>query len=646
MSRTLDSKEKPSDAAAGSAHRALSSMIDSGRSFSGQERNCVFLNTRDGRFANLSTGSGLAFPDDGRALAMCDWDQDGDLDLWISNRNAPRLRLLLNGSSHKYQFLSLRLEGNGTSVNRDAIGARVELVLPSGNSHRLARSLRAGEGFLSQSSKWLHFGLGEITDISAIRVHWPDGTLESFPGVEANRRYALLQSSGTARQISMPKRKINLTPGAQPPTPSSARARIPVVTHLRAPKLNARNKQGQPALGKQSLLVNLWATWCAPCLEELQQLRDRANDLQAAGLQVLALSVDDLDPDAAGDPSKVIRQMQFPFPSGKAPAPLVAAFQEFHDHLVGLNRPLPVPTSFLIEPGGHISVIYKGPLEVDQLLRDLTHSSGSLDERLQRAAKLPGSQVSHPVVARRRLTQESSTQFRYGLARRADNDPEGAAYYLSAARRLDPSYAAPARELASLHLSRKLWADAHSELQAYLELEDQDAVAHREMALLKARLGQQEKARHHFENALQINPDDSLAHFQFAAFLAPRNPASAISRYRDGLRLQPRNQLAANNLAWLLATQPGKVRNPEEALGIAQRLDRESGGQTPNLLDTLAAAQAATGDFAAAIATIRKALSLTPDNNNQRLTEGLNARLKLYLDKKPYLESESVNNSD
>ena len=149
----------PSDEAGGTTHRALSAMIDSGRSFSGQEHNCVFLNTRDGRFANLSAGSGLDFPDDGRALAVCDWDQDGDLDLWISNRNAPRLRLLLNEGNRNNHFLSLRLRGNGTSVNRDAIGARVELIPKAKGPHRLVRSLRGGEGFLAQSSKWLHFGL-------------------------------------------------------------------------------------------------------------------------------------------------------------------------------------------------------------------------------------------------------------------------------------------------------------------------------------------------------------------------------------------------------------------------------------------------------------------------------------------------------
>ena len=104
-------------------------------------------------------------------------------------------------------------------------------------------------------------------------------------------------------------------------------------------------------------------------------------------------------------------------------------------------------------------------------LQDLTHSTGTVDERLQRAAQLPGSQLSHPLVARSRLTQEASTQFRYGLARRAANDLEGAAYYLAAARRLDPAYAPAAKELASLHLAQSRWTNAQSELQAYLQLE-------------------------------------------------------------------------------------------------------------------------------------------------------------------------------
>ena len=77
-------------------------MIVRGRSFSGFERHCAFLNVGsnpDGKlapFANVSAATGFDFIDDGRALARVDWDRDGDLDFWTTNRQAPRLRLLKN----------------------------------------------------------------------------------------------------------------------------------------------------------------------------------------------------------------------------------------------------------------------------------------------------------------------------------------------------------------------------------------------------------------------------------------------------------------------------------------------------------------------------------------------------------------------
>ncbi len=86
-----------------------------------------------GRFANISAVSGLDFPDDGRAVALVDWDHDGDLDMWLSNRNAPRLRLMRNDTPTGNHYLALRLVGNGTTTNRDAIGARVEVVLGGGS---------------------------------------------------------------------------------------------------------------------------------------------------------------------------------------------------------------------------------------------------------------------------------------------------------------------------------------------------------------------------------------------------------------------------------------------------------------------------------------------------------------------------------
>ena len=92
-------------------------MMDAGRSFSGNERNCFFINLGNGKFADISGLSGLDFPDDGRAISVTDWDNDGDLDLWITNRNAPRLRLMRNDTK-EVNFISLRLSGN-LKINKD-----------------------------------------------------------------------------------------------------------------------------------------------------------------------------------------------------------------------------------------------------------------------------------------------------------------------------------------------------------------------------------------------------------------------------------------------------------------------------------------------------------------------------------------------
>ena len=67
------------------AARQLNKLVRAGRSYSGHERNCCFLNVKGERFANVSMVTGFDFPDDGRAVAVCDWDNDGDQDLYVAN---------------------------------------------------------------------------------------------------------------------------------------------------------------------------------------------------------------------------------------------------------------------------------------------------------------------------------------------------------------------------------------------------------------------------------------------------------------------------------------------------------------------------------------------------------------------------------
>ena len=72
-----------------------------------------------------------------------------------------------------------------------------------------------------------------------------------------------------------------------------------------------------------------------------------------------------------------------------------------------------------------------------------------------------------------------------------------------------------------------------------------------------------------------------------------------------------KNQAARNNLAWILATSPEeKIRNPKEAIKIANQLNQDTGNKIPQVLDTLAASQAANGEFQMAVSTIKKAISI------------------------------------
>ena len=104
----------------------------------------------------------------------------------------PRLQLLRNVYPGGGAFLAVELRGNGTTSNRDAIGARVNVDL---GDRVVARTLYAGDGFLAQSSKWIHFGLGSA-DTAEVRVQWPDGETGPWLRIDANQ-FAKIERGAT-----------------------------------------------------------------------------------------------------------------------------------------------------------------------------------------------------------------------------------------------------------------------------------------------------------------------------------------------------------------------------------------------------------------------------------------------------------------
>lgn len=367
-----------------------------GQSFSGRERHCVYLNTGGPRFANISAVSGVDFPEDGRGMVVTDWDFDGDPDLWISNRTAPRLRFLRNGTVSGNRFVAIRLIGNGRTSNRDAIGARLALRV---GGVTLLRTLKAGEGFLSQSSRWLHFGLGRANAIESVVVRWPDGSRQTFTDIEVGRFYEITQGESEPAIFSPPPGRVELLPSQVALPPSTRTMRLRLATRTPLPRLRYRDFEGRQRRVREHLdeplLLNLWASWCAPCKSEL-------DELASAGAHVLALSVDGLgeeSPTTHEEARQFWRDNGYSFAAGFAGDSLVGLLHAYHRAMFLDRRPLPIPTSFLIDTDGTVGAIYKGAVTVAELREDIAHLGDRPEDRRARAVPFAGRWQGDPPEA-------------------------------------------------------------------------------------------------------------------------------------------------------------------------------------------------------------------------------------------------------
>ncbi len=341
-----------------------------GLSWSGRESNRLFLNLGDLRFADVSSVSTIDFTGDGRATAVLDWDDDGRLDLLLKNRTAPRLQLLRNTAPSGAHWLKLDLRG--TSGNRDAIGARVT-VEAGGKVH--GRTLYAGEGYLAQSSKRLHFGLGDAAAVERVTVRWPDGAVEEFAGCAPDARWLLVQGAGEAAPVEARPAAVLQRPAPAPHAPNPAPVGRIVLTEklplaaLKVPSFDNPERyvadlQGGP------VLLNLWGNTCQNCLKEFSGFQQAAAAIRASGLRVVTLNT---DPSDQHDRSRVLLE-RFGLlgpDAGYADSDFLTAFEVLLREVVGGNFGTPLPTSLLLDQAGSLVAVYRGTVEPDVLLRDV-----------------------------------------------------------------------------------------------------------------------------------------------------------------------------------------------------------------------------------------------------------------------------------
>jgi hypothetical protein len=155
-------------------------------SLNGYERNGLFRNNGDGTFTDVGWVHGADRIEDGRGVAIFDFDRDGRLDVALRNYRHPAG--LLRNSGAMGHWVSFELVG--TRSNRDAVGARIRVR--TGDTWQ-TRVVAAGSGYLSGSSLRQHFGLGDASTVDEVEISWPSGLRSRLLGLTANRSYHITE---------------------------------------------------------------------------------------------------------------------------------------------------------------------------------------------------------------------------------------------------------------------------------------------------------------------------------------------------------------------------------------------------------------------------------------------------------------------
>jgi hypothetical protein len=169
------------------------------------QRNLLFRYLAPRRFVEIgrSAGPGFALEKVSRGLVSGDIDNDGDLDLLVTN-NGQTADLLRNDGGNGGNALLVRTIGGSTSLttgkesNRDGVGARLRLKV---GARTQIRDVKAGSSYLGQNDLRQHFGLGTAKSADRLEVRWPSGRTEVLQNLPANQIITIREGSGLVNSV-------------------------------------------------------------------------------------------------------------------------------------------------------------------------------------------------------------------------------------------------------------------------------------------------------------------------------------------------------------------------------------------------------------------------------------------------------------
>lgn len=347
LDEEMDSTSEGLEADAGEeVHPWAREMYEGGLSFNGNERSELFLGNGDGTFEPMTDLMGADSPLDGRAFVAADFDQDGDLDLFVHNIQRERHELYRNSFDSR-GFLKIQLRDQGPGW--EAIGAQVIVQRSEGS---VAQVLARGSGFASCAPPELVFGLGAEPG-GRVMVRWPDGESESFGELTSGGAYLLERGSSKAAVIE--QGAVSLPD----PWPEGLRVNVGSLVG----ELGVEDLQGRPVVlepgaeaGGGELLLNFWASYCAPCISELDDLEALHNRPDTS---VVAITVD--PPGGEARARAALDRAGVTFAGYRVPGRENGSVGVL-DTLVDLRK-LPIPTTLVIDGEGRILEVHRGSLE-------------------------------------------------------------------------------------------------------------------------------------------------------------------------------------------------------------------------------------------------------------------------------------------
>jgi tetratricopeptide (TPR) repeat protein/mono/diheme cytochrome c family protein len=216
--------------------------------------------------------------------------------------------------------------------------------------------------------------------------------------------------------------------------------------------------------------------------------------------------------------------------------------------------------------------------------------------------------------------------------------PEQAATHFEAVVKLQPDSAAAHYNFGTALATIGRPADAVDQYRQALQLKPDYALAHNNLGQSLVRLGKREEGVVQFREAARLDPTLADARYNLGTLdCAAGKMSEGIDEFRQAVRLQPDWVQAVGSLAWVLATVPSaSLRNAGEAIQLAEHAAKLTDRRDAEILDVLAAAQAAAGHFDLAVTTCEAALALSPA---APLAAAISEHETLYKQGRPYVSN-------